>query len=124
MVQQGDELGTADAIVEWATSTNCWPNPITPAAAPFPWDDSINAGFTSGEPWLPIAPNYRYANAKTQYANDLSHLGVVRLIAAMRKSPAIGPHVEVGSSLKENNYTTLIMNAIKRRPYSKRLLSV
>ncbi|KAI8427350.1 hypothetical protein MSG28_001922 [Choristoneura fumiferana] len=95
IIQQGDELGAADAILEWASKEACWPNPGNPSAAPFPWDDSTNAGFTAGEPWLPLAPNYRYANAKTQFSNEGSHVGVVKIAAAMRKSPAIGPHAEI-----------------------------
>lgn len=95
LIQQGDELGAADTILEWADDTKCWPNQAVASAAPFPWDDSPTAGFTSGKPWLPLATNYRYANAKMQYANDLSHVGVVKVAAALRKSPAIGPHVEV-----------------------------
>jgi alpha-glucosidase len=96
VIQQGDELGVADTIIEWATTTSkCWPSPMVPSAAPFPWSDGNNGGFSDGEPWMPIVPNYRYANAKTEFANDNSHVGVVRVAAAMRKSPAIGPHVEV-----------------------------
>ncbi|CAK1603628.1 unnamed protein product [Parnassius mnemosyne] len=95
IIQQGDELGVADTLLEWATNTDCWPILGTPSAAPFPWDDTSGAGFTSGQPWLPLAPNYRYANAKTEFANDLSHVGVVRIAAAMRKSPAMGPHTEI-----------------------------
>ncbi|CAH2105122.1 unnamed protein product [Euphydryas editha] len=95
IIQQGDELGAADTILEWAVTSKCWPNPTVPSAAPFPWDDSPTASFTSGEPWLPLAPNYRYANAKTEYANDLSHIGVLKVASAIKKSPAIGPHVEI-----------------------------
>lgn len=95
IIQQGDELGAADTILEWASSTKCWPNRAIASAAPFPWDDSTNAGFSISEPWLPLAPNYRYANAKTEFANEISHVGVARVAAAMRKSPAFGPHVEV-----------------------------
>ncbi|CAG4991505.1 unnamed protein product [Colias eurytheme] len=95
IIHQGDELGAADTILEWATIDQCWPTQSHPSLAPFPWDDSNTAGFTSGEPWLPLAPNYRYANAKSEFANDLSHVGVVRVATAMRKSPAFGPHVEI-----------------------------
>ncbi|XP_023954145.2 maltase 2-like [Bicyclus anynana] len=95
IVQQGDELGAADTILEWAETTECWPTKAAASAAPFPWDDSPTASFTSGKPWLPLATNYRYANAKTEFANDLSHIGVMRTAAAMRKSPAIGPHIEI-----------------------------
>lgn len=96
VIQQGDELGVADTILEWASSTDtCFPSQSVPSAAPFPWSDAANGGFTVGEPWLPLAPNYRYANAKTEFANNNSHVGVLRTAAAMRKSPAIGPHVDV-----------------------------
>ena len=40
---------------------------------PFQWDDSINAGFTKGKPWLKINPNYLSINAK----NDVSDLSGV-----------------------------------------------
>ncbi|CAH2065757.1 unnamed protein product, partial [Iphiclides podalirius] len=95
IIQQGDELGAADTLLEWSTTTDCWPVKMTPAAAPFPWDDGPSAGFSTGQPWLPIAPNYRYANAKTEFANDFSHVGVLRVAAAMRRSPAMGPHAEI-----------------------------
>ncbi|XP_045515019.1 maltase A3-like, partial [Pieris brassicae] len=93
IIQQGDELGAADTLLEWATANKCWPTLAAPFAAPFPWDDSPTAGFTSGESWLPLAPNYRYANAKIEFANE--HFGVVRAVAALRKSPAFGPHYEI-----------------------------
>lgn len=32
---------------------------------PVQWDDSENAGFTSGTPWIPVAKNYQEHNAKT-----------------------------------------------------------
>ncbi|WP_404404944.1 alpha,alpha-phosphotrehalase [Jeotgalibacillus malaysiensis] len=31
---------------------------------PVQWDDSENAGFTSGTPWIPVAKNYKEHNAK------------------------------------------------------------
>ncbi|XP_021205606.2 maltase A3 [Bombyx mori] len=95
LIHQGDELGVADTILEWATSTNCWPNQASPSLTPFPWDESISAGFTTGDPWLPLPPNYRYANAKMEFSNEFSHAGVLKVAAALRKSPAMGPHSEI-----------------------------
>ncbi|XP_031763767.2 neutral and basic amino acid transport protein rBAT-like [Galleria mellonella] len=95
VIQQGDELGAADTIMEWATSSTCWPSEAVPSAAPFPWDDSPNTGFTAGEPWLPFTSNYKYANAKSEFNRNHSHVGIVRIAAAMRKSPAFGPHLEI-----------------------------
>ncbi|KAJ8726011.1 hypothetical protein PYW07_000709 [Mythimna separata] len=95
VIQQGDELAAADTMLEWMSGATCWPTVAMPWAAPFPWDDSSTAGFTTGEPWTPLAPNFRYANAKTEFANEFSHVGVLRTAAALRRSPAFGPHVEI-----------------------------
>ena len=29
------------------------------ARTPMQWDDSENAGFTSGKPWIKVNPNYK-----------------------------------------------------------------
>ena len=34
--------------------------------APMQWDTSRNAGFSNGEPWLPVHPNYTHRNADAQ----------------------------------------------------------
>ena len=39
------------------------------ARTPMQWDDSPNAGFTTGEPWIMVNPNYREINAARQ-VND------------------------------------------------------
>lgn len=36
---------------------------------PVQWDDSENAGFTTGEPWLDVANNYHEVNAANELAN-------------------------------------------------------
>ncbi|MBQ5154010.1 hypothetical protein EGM85_12220, partial [Macrococcus caseolyticus] len=54
---------------------------------------------------MPLAPNFRYANAKTEFSNELSHVGVMRIAAALRKSPAFGPHVEI----KRQNGAVLVL---------------
>src|SRR6185437_4244411 len=33
---------------------------------PMQWDDSPNAGFTTGTPWLPVPPTYKTVNVKTE----------------------------------------------------------
>lgn len=39
---------------------------------PMQWDDSDNAGFTTGTPWLPVNPNYKEINAKKEMADENS----------------------------------------------------
>lgn len=36
---------------------------------PVQWDDSKNAGFTTGTPWFPVNENYKQINAKAEMAN-------------------------------------------------------
>ena len=39
------------------------------ARTPMQWDDSENAGFTTGKPWLKVNPNYKTINAKACIAD-------------------------------------------------------
>ncbi len=39
------------------------------ARTPMQWDSGENAGFTTGNPWIPVNPNYKTVNAKAQ-VND------------------------------------------------------
>lgn len=36
------------------------------ARTPMQWDDTENAGFTTGTPWLKVNPNYKQINAAAQ----------------------------------------------------------
>lgn len=38
------------------------------ARTPFQWSDDANAGFTTGNPWIMVNPNYREINAREQLA--------------------------------------------------------
>ena len=57
------------------------------ARTPMQWDDSENAGFTTGSPWIMVNPNYRSINAKAELADpDSVFHHYRRLIALRRKS--------------------------------------
>lgn len=57
-----------------------------PARTPMQWDDSENAGFTTGEPWLPIAHDYRTLNVKLQKDDPTSILSLYRRLIDLRQS--------------------------------------
>ena len=58
--------------------------------SPMQWDDSTYAGFSSTKPWLPVHPNYRTRNVKTQQADPGSMLNFTRdLIKLRREKPAL-----------------------------------
>ena len=51
---------------------------------PMQWDASENAGFTAGEPWLKVNPNYTDINVARQESRD-SILNYYRYLVALRK---------------------------------------
>lgn len=53
---------------------------------PFQWDDSPQAGFTTGTPWLKVNPNYSSLNAASQEKDSLSVLHYFRRLVALRKA--------------------------------------
>ncbi|MDD2458108.1 MAG: alpha-glucosidase C-terminal domain-containing protein [Eubacteriales bacterium] len=57
------------------------------ARTPFPWDDSAKAGFTTGQPWLKINPNYPQINAKTQMNDASSIRAFYKKLIQLRKDP-------------------------------------
>ena len=57
------------------------------ARTPFQWDDTENAGFTKGTPWLKVNPNYKEINEKAQEKDKDSVLNCYRKLATLRKDP-------------------------------------
>ena len=57
------------------------------ARTPMQWDDSENAGFTTGTPWIMVNPNYKEINAKAELQDpDSVFYHYQKLIALRRKS--------------------------------------
>ncbi len=57
------------------------------ARTPMQWDSSLNAGFTTGTPWLKVNDNYRDINVAAQENDPDSVLNYYRRLTALRKSP-------------------------------------
>jgi alpha-glucosidase len=55
------------------------------ARTPVQWDDSPNAGFTTGKPWMRVNDNYREINVKQQLDKPDSVLNFWRRAIALRK---------------------------------------
>ncbi len=64
----------------------CYLNSRDNARTPMQWNDSENAGFTTGRPWLKINPNYKTINVKAQAKDDHSVLSYYKKLLALRKS--------------------------------------
>lgn len=58
--------------------------------SPMQWNDSIHAGFSKAEPWLPVADDYKLFNVEGQLKDPGSFLSLYRVLLRLRKgSPAL-----------------------------------
>jgi len=85
---QGEELGLRDADVPPHAMVDV--DGRDPERAPLPWEPGPGAGFTTGEPWLPLPPDSERLNVAAQVRDPGSMLSLYRaLIALRRRSPAL-----------------------------------
>lgn len=93
----GDELGLKDGNIspdrvrdqagfrEWEGR---WSRDA--CRTPMPWDATRHAGFTTGEPWLPVNPDFPWRNVEAQQRDPRSFLRLVRELLRLRRSvPAL-----------------------------------
>ncbi len=59
---------------------------------PMQWDDSNNAGFSSGTPWIKVNPDYKEINVAAQEKNPNSTLNYFRKIVKLRKQNPVLVH--------------------------------
>jgi alpha-glucosidase len=99
-VYAGDELGMEDVPVppeaqHDPVGKNIGPGfSRDPSRTPMQWHSGANAGFTSGEPWLPISADYERVNVAVQSEDAASLLNLYRRLIALRRSE---PALTIGS---------------------------
>lgn len=59
------------------------------ARTPMQWDDTENAGFTTGTPWLKVNPNYKEINVKKDLEDGQSIYRYMQSLIRMRKANEI-----------------------------------
>ncbi|WP_270565253.1 glycoside hydrolase family 13 protein [Clostridium beijerinckii] len=84
------------------------------ARTPMQWDDSQNAGFTSGQPWLKVNPNYKEINAESQLKDENSIFNYYKKLIKIRKSNPVVVYGKYELMLEENKeifaYTRTLEN--------------
>jgi alpha-glucosidase len=86
-IYYGEEIGMMDApipanrIVDVAGRD--------PERTPMQWDASRNAGFTHGDPWLPMAPDAATVNVEAQRRDPASMLSLYRALIRERRNSAV-----------------------------------
>jgi alpha-glucosidase len=95
-VYQGEELALPDADIPRERVVDV--DGRDPARAPIPWQPPSTAGpgagFTTGEPWLPLIADAERLCVERQAADPRSTLALVRRLAALR---AATPALQTGS---------------------------
>jgi alpha-glucosidase len=56
-----------------------------PSRTPFQWDPTKNAGFTDGQPWLPLSSSYKSNNVATLRNDPTSLLNLYRHLLSIRR---------------------------------------
>ena len=87
-----------------------WRSSRDSARTPVQWDDSENAGFTTGKPWFYVNLNYKEINAAKQEADPNSLLNFYRKAIALRKSLPV---------VKDGKYRDHFFMSGKRYVYSR-----
>ena len=72
------------------------------ARTPMQWDDSVNAGFSDGTPWLPANPNHVEVNAAKQVGDPESVFEHYRALIRLRHEEPAVAHGDFTMLLRED----------------------
>lgn len=93
----GDELGLEDVPIQadelqdpFGVISRGGELGRDPERTPMPWNNSPNAGFTTGQPWLPLGKDHPAMSVEVQKGDPDSMLSLTRaLLALRRREPAL-----------------------------------
>jgi alpha-glucosidase len=91
----GDELGMSNVAIPADRVQDPFEKNVPgqglgrdPGRTPMQWDRSQHAGFSNGEPWLPLSDDYLTVNVDTEQHDPSSYLSLYRRLLALRRSHA------------------------------------
>jgi oligo-1,6-glucosidase len=73
------------------------------ARTPMQWDDTKNAGFTTGTPWIAVNPNYKEINARAEIADEDSVFHHYRRLIELRHTEPAVVHGDFHMLLADHN---------------------
>jgi len=120
----GDEIGLAAVAIPPERIQDPWEKNEPgialgrdPARTPMQWDAGVNAGFTTGSPWLPLSDDFGACNVTVLADDPRSILALYRnLLALRRRRPALS----IGSYAAVPSVAEVL--AYERRSGAERLL--
>jgi alpha-glucosidase len=96
----GDEIGMCDVDIPHDRVQDPFEKNVPgkglgrdPERTPMQWEAEPGAGFTTGEPWFPIADDYEHVNVQAQREDPASILALYRRLITLRRGE---PALEVG----------------------------
>ena len=95
-VYYGEEIGMVDVPIPRDRILDI--DGRDPERTPMQWDGSVNAGFTTGAPWLPLAADATKRNVAAQRDDPASLFSLYRRLIWLRKESA---------ALRRGSYRTL-----------------
>ncbi len=100
-IYAGDEIGMRDVEIPPSEARDPFERRVPgyglnrdPHRAPMRWNTRPQAGFTTGEPWLPIGDGIERLNVDTQLRDPHSLLNLYRRLIALRRAE---PALQAGS---------------------------
>jgi oligo-1,6-glucosidase len=90
------------------------------ARTPVQWNDSENAGFTTGTPWFPVNKNYKQINAENEMKNPNSILNHYKALIKFKKEN----DVAIYGDYKEHYKNSDKLYVYERNYNGKRLLVI
>ncbi|MFL6796118.1 MAG: alpha-amylase family glycosyl hydrolase [Xanthobacteraceae bacterium] len=100
-IYQGEEIGMTDVLIPPDAVQDPWERNVPglelgrdPERTPMQWDAGKNAGFSGGQPWLPLSPEFGMVNVAEELREPRSMLWLYRKLLALRRAT---PALQVGT---------------------------
>ncbi|MBV7508387.1 alpha-glucosidase [Bacillus sp. sid0103] len=82
-------LRRADGVPHEEIMEIIWASGRDNSRTPMQWSDDVNAGFSTGSPWLKVNPNYKEINVAVQQKDTKSVLNFYKKLIALKKANEI-----------------------------------
>ncbi|XP_066905550.1 maltase A1 isoform X1 [Halyomorpha halys] len=134
LTYNGDEFGLEDAYVRYDEGRDLQGLRNGPSGfadmsrdfqrGPMPWKAAHNGGFSTGKPWLPLAPSFWTRNVENESSKDnkRSHLNIYKTLVQLRKKQTMSEgSCEVQTS---DEGLILITRVLKNNPTTLTVLNI
>ena len=87
------------------------------ARTPMQWDDSLNAGFTTGKPWLKVNSNYKNINVQSQIKDENSIYNHYKKLISLKKNSKTLTHGEFKLVFEDDKHVFAYLRELDNERY-------